>query len=321
MADGLMTFDISGKRIWVSGHTGLVGTALTARLRLLGGELITASHQELDLTNQQMTHDFVSAQRLDAVIIGAAVVGGIQANAKFPTRFLQDNLQISTNIISASHAADVTKLVFLGSSCIYPRLADQPVSEASLLTGPLEPTNEWYAISKIAGLKLCQAYRQEFGADFITAIPANLYGPGDNFDPDSGHVVSALINRIHQARLAQTPFVEIWGSGNPTRDFFYVDDCIDGLIHVLKHYFAAEPINMGTGREVSIRELAQTISEVIGYEGDLVYDSSKPDGMPRKILDTSRINAMGWQSKTDLRSGLDMTYQWFLENVNYGKPE
>jgi GDP-L-fucose synthase len=309
-----MSFDISGKRIWVSGHTGLVGTALTRKISDLGAEPIVATHSELDLTNQQKTLEFINLSKPDAVIIGAAVVGGIQANSRFPTRFLLDNLQIATNIISAAHTARVRKLLFLGSSCIYPRLADQPVKEDSLMTAPLEPTNEWYAISKIAGLKLCQAFRQEHGDDFITAIPANLYGPGDNFDPDSGHVVSALIGRIHNAKINADPQIEIWGSGAPTRDFFYIDDCVDGLVHILANYSDPAPINLGTGAEISIRELAETISQVIGYEGSLVFDTSRPDGMPRKILDTSQMQASGWQSRTTLQAGLKATYDWYQKH-------
>ena len=310
-----MTFDLKGKRIWVAGHRGLVGSALIKALADHEVEVVAATREQLDLRDQASTTDFMADANVDAVIVAAGVVGGIKANTENPASFLRDNLAISANVIHGAHLSGVTKLLFLGSSCMYPRLADQPVSEDSLLTGALEPTNEWYAIAKISGLKLCQAYRREFGSDYIVAVPANLYGPGDNFDQDFGHVVSALMSRLHLAKLDGSEAVEVWGSGNPVRDFFFVDDCAEGLLHLLKTYSNEAPINLGTGHEISIRALAEAIALVVDYPGDLVFDTSKPDGMPRKTLDVSRVNQSGWSAKTSLSDGLAVTYQWYLKAV------
>jgi GDP-L-fucose synthase len=310
-----MKFDLQGKRIWVAGHRGLVGSALVKKMGNLDIDLVTANRNEVDLRDQRATNEFLSDNKINAAIIAAGIVGGIKANAEQPARFLFDNLAMATNIIHGAHVAGLEKLLFLGSSCMYPRLASQPVNEESLLTGALETTNEWYAIAKIAGLKLCQAYRQENGRDFIVAVPANLYGPGDNFSPESGHVVSALINRLHDAKVNNLNEVEVWGSGSPTRDFFFVHDCVDGLLHLLQYYSDKLPINLGTGREVSIRELVQTIAKIVGFQGELVFDTSKPDGMPRKILDVSRMTKTGWSSRTSLVDGLTATYEWYLDNI------
>jgi GDP-L-fucose synthase len=310
-----MTFDLNGKKIWVAGHRGLVGSALTLALADRGVEVVTATREELDLRDQRATAEFMAEANVDGVVIAAGVVGGIKANTENPASFLYDNLAIAANIIHSAHDTGVAKLLFLGSSCMYPRLADQPVSEDSLLTGPLEPTNEWYAIAKISGLKLCQAYRREFGSDFIVAVPANLYGPGDNFDKETGHVVSALMGRLHDAKVSNIRSVEVWGSGTPVRDFFFVDDCADGLIHLLQTYSDEAPINLGTGIEVNIRALAEEISQVVGFQGNLVFDTSKPDGMPKKILHVSRVNGTGWSATTPLTDGLNATYEWYLRTI------
>lgn len=313
-----MTFSISEKTVWVTGHKGFVGARLAARLTTEGAQVIGTTRDELDLRDQAATRDFMAQNRPDAIVMGAAVVGGIKANAEYPAQFLYDNLAIANNVIHAAHEQGVEKLMFLGSSCIYPRLAPQPITEDLLLSGALEPTNEWYAVAKIAGLKLCQAYRRQYGDDFIVAVPANLYGPGDDFDLATGHVVSALMARMHAAMENDDEAMTVWGSGKPTRDFFFVDDCVDGLVHLLGDYSEEAPINVGTGLEVSIRELAAAIAKVVGFSGRLDFDTSKPDGMPRKILDVSRIQATGWRAKTSLDAGLKATYKWFTSEGGQG---
>ena len=307
-------FPLAGRRIFVAGHRGMVGSAIVRRLAGEGCEILTLGRGQVDLRRQQPTEEWIAAERPDAVIVAAATVGGILANASRPADFIYDNLAIETNLIHAAHQGRVKKLLFLGSSCIYPKLASQPMAEDALLTGALEPTNEWYAIAKIAGIKLCQAYRKQHGDDFISAMPTNLYGPGDNFDLASSHVVPALIRKIEEARLAGAPQVEIWGSGTPRREFLYVDDLADACVFLLKRYSGHEHINVGTGEDLTIRELAETIARVVGYRGGFAYDSSKPDGTPRKLLDVSRLAALGWRASTSLAAGLKQSYDWFTAN-------
>ena len=307
-------FPLAGRRVFVAGHRGMVGSAIVRRLAGEGCEILTVGRGQVDLRRQQPTEDWVGAQRPDAVIVAAATVGGILANASRPADFIYDNLAIETNLIHAAHQARVKKLLFLGSSCIYPKFAAQPMAEDALLTGALEPTNQWYAIAKIAGIKLCQAYRKQHGDDFISAMPTNLYGPGDNFDLASSHVVPALIRKIEEARLAGAPQVEIWGSGTPRREFLYVDDLADACVFLLKRYSGYDHVNVGTGTDLTIRELAETIARVVGYRGGFAYDSSKPDGTPRKLLDVSRLAALGWRASTSLAAGLKQSYDWFTAN-------
>ena len=300
--------------IFVAGHRGMVGSAIVRRLAGEGCEILTVGRGQVDLRRQQPTEDWVAAERPDAVIVAAATVGGILANASRPADFIYDNLAIETNLIHAAHHARVKKLLFLGSSCIYPKFAMQPMAEDALLTGALEPTNEWYAIAKIAGIKLCQAYRKQHGDDFVSAMPTNLYGPGDNFDLASSHVVPALIRKIEEARFSGSPQVEIWGSGTPRREFLYVDDLADACVFLLKRYSGHDHINVGTGTDLTIRELAETIARVVGYRGGFTYDSTKPDGTPRKLLDVSRLSALGWRASTSLEAGLKQSYDWFTAN-------
>lgn len=307
-------FPLAGRRIFVAGHRGMVGSAIVRRLAGEGCEVLTAGRGQVDLRRQQPTEEWIQAQRPDAVIVAAATVGGILANSSRPADFIYDNLAIETNLIHAAHQARVKKLLFLGSSCIYPKFAPQPMTEDALLTGALEPTNEWYAIAKIAGIKLCQAYRKQHGDDYISAMPTNLYGPGDNFDLASSHVVPALIRKIEEARFSGAPQVEIWGSGTPKREFLYVDDLADACVFLLKRYSGHEHVNVGTGEDLTIRELADTIARVVGYRGGFVYDSSKPDGTPRKLLDVSRLSALGWRAATSLEEGLKRSYDWFVAN-------
>jgi GDP-L-fucose synthase len=306
-------FPIEGKRIWVCGHRGMVGSALMRRLRTESCEILTADRRDLDLTHQTDVLAWLSGNRPDAVIVAAAKVGGIYANARFPVAFLADNLAIAQNVIGNAAETGVPRLIFLASSCIYPRGSAQPIREDSLLTGPLEPTNQWYAIAKIAGLKLTEAYGQEQGLDYFTAIPANLYGPGDNFDPLMSHVIPALIRRMQEAKLARLPSISIWGSGTATREFMYVDDCADALVHLLKVYADGQPVNIGVGGEISIRTIAETIAAITGFEGRLEFDAAKPDGMPRKCLDGSRLAATGWRGGRPLKEGLESAYRYFLE--------
>jgi GDP-L-fucose synthase len=307
-------FPLAGRRIFVAGHRGMVGSATVRRLAGEGCEILTAGRGQVDLRRQQPTEDWIAAQQPDAVIVAAATVGGILANSSRPADFIYDNLAIETSVIHAAHQARVKKLLFLGSSCIYPKFAPQPMTEDALLTGALEPTNEWYAIAKIAGIKLCQAYRKQHGDDFISAMPTNLYGPGDNFDLASSHVVPALIRKIEEARLAGSPEVTVWGSGTPRREFLYVDDLADACVFLLKRYSGHDHVNVGTGTDLTIRELAETIARVVGYRGGFTYDSTKPDGTPRKLLDVSRLSALGWRASTSLEAGLKRSYDWFTAN-------
>jgi GDP-L-fucose synthase len=307
-------YDLAGKRVWVAGHRGMVGTALMRRLARENCELLTARRAEVDLLRQDQTEKWLGAARPDVVIVAAAKVGGILANDSFPAEFLYQNLMIEANVMEASRQTGVDKLLFLGSSCIYPRFAPQPIREDSLLTGSLEPTNEWYAIAKIAGIKLAQAYRKQFGADYISAMPTNLYGPEDNFDLQTSHVMPALIRKAHEAKARGDTQLTIWGTGTPRREFLHVDDCADALIHILAHYSEAEHINIGSGEDVTIFELAQIVCEIVGFAGQIVRDESKPDGTPRKLMSADRLRAMGWSPKIGLRDGVAHTYRWFLSN-------
>lgn len=305
-------FDLSGKRIYVAGHRGMVGAAVVRRLAAEACEVVTASRDEVDLRDQAAVRAWMDRVRPDAAIVAAATVGGILANDTRPAEFLYDNLMIEANVVDAAYRAGVAKLLFLGSSCIYPRMAEQPMREDALLTGPLEPTNQWYAVAKIAGIKLCQAYRRQYGCDFNSAMPTNMYGMHDNFDLQSSHVLPALLAKMHDAKVTGATAVEVWGSGTPLREFLYVDDCADALVFLLEHYSHEEHINVGSGVETSIADLARTVKEVVGFEGELVFDTSKPDGTPRKLMDNGRIEALGWQARTPLKDGIAATYAWYL---------
>lgn len=305
-------YELTGKRVWVAGHNGMVGSALVRRLASESCEIVTASKADVDLRRQSEVERFVAEAKPDAVVIAAAKVGGILANDTYPADFLYENLLIETNVIGAADATGVERLLFLGSSCIYPRLAPQPIAEDALLTGPLEETNEWYAIAKIAGIKLAQAFRKQRGRDYISAMPTNLYGPGDNFDLMSSHLLPALIRKAHEAKLNGAPEIILWGTGTPRREFLHVDDCADALVFLLKHYSAAEHINVGSGVDLSILELAQLVCRVVGFEGNIVHDLSKPDGTPRKLLNGEKLRAMGWAPRIALETGIAETYRWFL---------
>ncbi len=309
-----MTFSLKGRRVCVLGPAGMVGSAIVRRLAREGTAAVLApDRRDLDLTKQPAVADWMRTQRPDVVVVAAAKVGGILANSTYPVDFLYENLMIAANAIHAAHAANVTKLLFLGSSCIYPRAAPQPMSEDALLTGPFEPTNEWYALAKVAGIKLCQAYRIQHQADFISCQPTNLYGPGDNFDLQNSHVLPALLRKAHEAKLAGAPRMQVWGSGTPRREFLHVDDLADACVFLLQNFSGPEPINVGWGEDLTIAEIAALIKDVVRFKGDLAFDASKPDGMPRKLLDTSRIKALGWRPRIGLAAGLESYYRWFLE--------
>ncbi|GAA4764237.1 GDP-L-fucose synthase family protein [Novosphingobium ginsenosidimutans] len=312
-----MAYDLIGKRVWVAGHKGMVGSAIVRRLASEACAVLTVDRATLNLTDQRAVHDWMQRERPDAVFLAAARVGGILANTTYPVDFLRDNLLIETAIMAGAQAAGVGKLLFLGSSCIYPKHADQPIREEALLTGLLEPTNQWYAIAKIAGIRLAQAYRQQYGCDFISAMPTNLYGQGDNFDPDGSHVLPALIRKVHEAKASGTP-VTLWGTGSPLREFMHVDDCADACVFLMKTYSEPEHVNIGAGSEISIRDLARLVMDVIGYDGEIVTDPSRPDGTPRKLMDNSRLTALGWQPRTDLRSGIAKAYAAFLAGEGRG---
>lgn len=307
--------ELRGKRIWVAGHRGMVGSALVRRLGRENCQIVTAGRSELDLTRQTDVERFVAATRPDAIVLAAAKVGGILANDTYPADFLYENLQIATNMIGAADAAGVGRLLFLGSSCIYPRLAPQPITEDALLTGPLEATNEPYAIAKIAGIKLVQAFRRQHGRDYISAMPSNLYGPGDSFDLDAGHVLPALIRKAHEAKRAGAGEITIWGTGTARRELLHVDDCADALVFLLKSYSEAEHINVGSGTDIGILELTQLVCRVVGFEGRIVHDLGKPDGTPRKLMNSNRLRAMGWAPRIPLESGIAETYHWFLSTI------
>jgi GDP-L-fucose synthase len=307
-----LLFDLRGKRVYVAGHTGMAGAAILRRLRSEGCEILLADRKSLDLTQQEPTEKWILQTQPDAVFLAAGRVGGVFANDAFPADFIADNLAIALNVMRASVAAKVKKLLFLGSSCIFPRNAPQPMTEDLLLTGTLEPTNEWYAVAKIAGIKLAQAYRRQFGVDFISVMPTNLYGPGDNYHPENSHVPAALIRRFHEAKQQHAAQVSVWGSGTPKREFLSADELGDACIFVMKHYSGEQFLNVGTGKEVSIREFAELVAEIVGYRGQLAFDTSRPDGTPRKLLDVTRLTALGWQARTPLREGLQAAYADFL---------
>jgi GDP-L-fucose synthase len=315
MADG---FDLSGARVWVAGHRGMVGGAMVRRLASEKVEVLTVPRAELDLRDAAAVRRWMSDVRPDVVVLAAAKVGGILANDTFPADFLYDNLAIETAVIPTAFDTGVRKLLMLGSACVYPREAAQPMAEEALLTGPLEPTNEWYAVAKIAGLKLCQAYRRQYGADFISVMPNNLYGPGDNYHPEHSHVPAGLIRRMHEAKLAGAKSVTIWGTGQPLREFLYVEDAADACVHLLKRYSGELTINIGSGQEVSIGEFARRVAEAVGYEGALEFDTSRPDGVPRKLLDVSRLTALGWTATTTLKEGLAKSYADFRARLDAG---
>ena len=306
-----MKFDLRGKRVYVAGHRGMVGSALVRRLASEECQILTAGRDAVDLRDQQTVDRWFGEHRPDAVFLAAARVGGIYANNERPGDFLYDNLVLETNVIEAARRARVAKLVFFGSSCIYPRLAPQPIPESSLLTGPLEPTNQWYAIAKIAGLKLCEAYRRQHGCDFVSVMPTNLYGPGDNFDLLTSHVLASLIVKIDAAVRRGLDTVEVWGTGRPRREFLHVDDLADAAVFLMKNWSEDQHINIGTGEDLSIGALAQMIARIVGFEGGFVFDASKPDGTPRKLLDVTKLSSLGWRYRTDLESGIRQTYDWY----------
>ncbi len=304
-------YALAGKRVWVAGHRGMVGAAIVRRLAAESCEVLTVSRDELDLTDQRAVLGWMHNHRPQAVFLAAARVGGILANSTHPVDFLRDNLLIETAIFTGAESAGVEKLLFLGSSCIYPKHADQPIAEEALLAGPLEETNQWYAIAKIAGIKLAQAYRQQYGCDYISAMPTNLYGPGDNFDPQGSHVLPALIRKVHEAKASGGP-VEVWGTGTPRREFLYVDDCADACVFLIKNYSDAPHVNVGAGDDIAIIELARLVMAVLDYDGDLVTNPTKPDGTPRKLMDSARLRALGWAPRVGLREGIRVSYEAFL---------
>ena len=303
-------YPLAGKRVWVAGHRGMVGSALVRRLAREDCEILTAGREDLDLVRQEQVERWMELARPETVFVPAAKVGGILANDSHPAQFLYQNLMIETNIIHAAYRVGVEKLLFLGSSCIYPKFAEQPIVEEALLTGPLEPTNEWYAIAKIAGVKLCQAYLREYGCDFISAMPTNLYGPGDNFDLQSSHVLPALLRKAHEAKARGDGDLEIWGTGTPRREFLHVDDCADALVHLMQVYSDESPVNVGSGTDVAIAELAELVMATVGLEGALRRDRVKPDGTPRKLMSGARLAALGWTPRIPLEEGVRQVYEW-----------
>ncbi len=317
---GKAIFDLAGKRIWVAGESGMVGRAIVRRLAREDC-VIVSPPERVDLRDQQKTFDWIAAAQVDLIFLAAAKVGGIAANEALPGEFLYDNLMIEANVIEGARRVGVAKLVFLGSSCIFPKFAPQPMPESALLTGPLEPTNQWYAIAKIAGLKLCEAYRQQYGCDFISAQPTNLYGPFDNFDLESSHVLPALIRKAHEAKLSGAATLSVWGSGSPLREFLQVDDLADALVFLAKTYSADGFVNIGSGAEVSIAELAHIVADSVGFDGALHFDASRPDGTPRKLLDTRLLEGLGWRASVPLKEGIVDAYSWFLKNQNNPRPQ
>jgi len=315
MAEAPVVFPLAGRKVYVAGHRGMVGSALVRRLQQSGANILTATRQQVDLRRQEATEAWLDAARPDAVFVAAATVGGILANDTRPADFLYDNLMIAANVIEGARRAGVRKLLFLGSSCIYPRLAHQPMTEDELLTGALEPTNQWYAVAKIAGLKLCEAYRRQRGCDFISAQPTNLYGPGDTYDVNASHVIPALLLKMHRAKILRAPEVEIWGTGKPRREFLHVDDLADALVFLMERYSGDSHVNVGWGTDVSIAELARLVADTVGYTGAFRYATDKPDGTPRKLLDVSRLAALGWRPRIELGEGLADAYRWFLANA------
>ena len=309
-------FSFNNLKVWVPGSNGMVSSAIIKKLKAENCKIITSTRNQLDLTDKIRVFEFYKLNQPDVVILSAAKVGGIHANNTYPVDFLLENLCIQNNIISGAHNFSVKKLLFLGSSCIYPKNINDPISEDHLLTGSLEETNEWYAVAKISGIKLCQAYQKQYNSNFISAMPTNLYGPNDNFHPLNSHVPAALLLKFHNAKINNEPFVTVWGSGNPKREFLYVDDLADACIYLLKNYNGIQPINIGTGEDISIKEFAAKIKSIVGYKGELKFDKSKPDGTMRKRLNISRLNDLGWHYKVSLDQGLKLFYEWFSENVN-----
>ncbi len=309
-----MSFNLKNKRVWVTGHNGMVGSAIVRRLENEDCEIITVSKNELDLRDNEAVFRWLSNNKPEVIIIAAAKVGGIHANSHYPADFLYDNLMIETNVIHNAWKNNIEKLLFLGSSCIYPRNAMQPITEDALLTGELEPTNEWYAIAKIAGIKLCQSYRKQHGVDYISAMPTNLFGPGDNFHPENSHVPAALLSRFHNAKVNNEEQCVVWGSGNPKREFLFVDDLADALVFLIKNYSDVSHVNVGTGLDIPIKDFALKVKECVDYHGGLVFDKTKPDGMPRKVLDISKLAKLGWTANTSLDEGLSKYYKWFIKN-------
>ena len=307
-------FSFAGRRVWVAGHRGMVGSALTRRLASEGCEILKVSRTDLDLCRQGDVEAWMADNKPDAIFMAAAIVGGIHANSSQPADFIYENLMIEANIIHAACNLGVSRLLFLGSSCIYPKFAPQPIPEEAILTSALEPTNQWYAVAKIAGLKLCKAYRKQYGCDFISVMPTNLYGPYDNFDLMSGHVLPSLLRKIHEAKLSGKETVEIWGTGKVRREFMYVDDLADACVFLMKNYHGDDHINVGTGEDLEIVELARTIADVVGYDGGFTFNSNQPDGTPRKLLDVSKLTNLGWSPRTGLRDGIVHTYQWYKEH-------
>jgi GDP-L-fucose synthase len=309
------SYALEGKRVWVAGHKGMVGSAVARRLAAENCEIVTIERSDVDLTRQAEVETWIKDAGVDAIVMAAAKVGGIVANDTYPAEFLGQNLMIEINVTNAAHRAGVNRMLFLGSSCIYPRLAPQPIRESALLTGPLEPTNEWYAVAKIAGIKLCQAYRRQYGRDYISAMPTNLYGPGDNFDLLTAHVVPALIRKAHEAKMHGLTELVVWGSGTPRREFLHVDDCADALVHLLKVYSEMEHVNVGSGEDITILELAKIVAAVVGFDGRVVLDKTKPDGTPRKLMSGDKLAALGWKPNRQLKTGILETYQWFLSQA------
>lgn len=307
-------YSLAGKKVWVAGHRGMVGSALIRRLENENCKILTVDKNTVDLRRQEAVEQWLKEQKPDAVFLAAAKVGGIWANDTYPAEFLYDNLVIQTNIIHGSYLAGVQKLLFLGSSCIYPRMAEQPMREDALMTGALEPTNQWYAIAKITGIMMCQAYRRQYGCDYISAMPTNLFGAGDNYDPKGSHVVASLIQKAHKAKKEGAKSMELWGTGTPLREFLYVDDLADALVFLMKNYSDEPHINVGSGTEHTIRQLAETIAKIVGYKGDFVFDKSKPDGTPRKLMDSTRLHEMGWTAQTSLEEGIKVAYEWYVGN-------
>jgi GDP-L-fucose synthase len=305
-------FELTGKSVYVAGHRGMVGSALARRLEREDVRLVTVDRRELDLCNQAAVFDWFAKTRPQVIFLAAAKVGGIVANNTLRAEFIYDNIAIAANVIHAAHQNGAEKLMFLGSSCIYPKMAPQPLREESVLTGPLEPTNEPYAIAKIAGIKMAEAYRSQYGCDFISVMPTNLYGPGDNYHPEYSHVVAALIRRFHEAKVAGTKTVAVWGTGTPRREFLYVDDMADACVHLMKTHSNAELINIGTGEDITIAEFARSVADIVGYHGEIIFDTSRPDGTPRKLLDVSRLTNTGWSARTPLATGLSLAYKAYL---------
>ena len=311
-----MSYSLTGKRVWVAGHKGMAGSAIVRRLAGERCQILSVERRQVDLRRQADVERWIGEARPQAVFLAAARVGGILANDTRPAEFLYDNLAIEANVIHAAYEVGVEKLLFLSSSCVYPRLAPQPMKEEALLTGPLEPTNEWYAVAKIAGMKMCQAYRRQYGCDFISIMPTNLYGPGDNYDPQSSHVAAAMQVKVHEAKMRGADVIQIWGTGTPRREFLHVDELADAAVFLMKNYSGELHVNVGTGEDMSIRELAEIVAEAAGWQGRFEYDKSKPDGMPRKVMDVSRLRSLGWSARIAPKHGLRMAYEWYARHVD-----